>query len=171
MTGNRNQETGIREKKKGFSLVEILVVLTLLGLVAVIAGQGFFSVLKGSSKSDVTIRVRESGNYALSLMERKLHSAVKISCIDSGQNGSRTVKYTDANGTVSQFSCQNSTITDGPTSILPADVIISECYFVCMTYGGTDSVKVNVTFTQAAVTSRPEEAISVPLQTQIRLRN
>lgn len=162
-------------KRGGFSLVEILIVISLFVVVSLIVGQALFSTIKGSIKSDLTIKVRQNGNYALSVMERKLHSALKVSCSDTN-----IISYNDANGVASRIACESSTLTDGPVGstlpLLPSDVKVISCNFSCQTFAGIGTVSVNITFSnltssEAQQTSRTEEKVSVPLQTQIRLRN
>lgn len=164
MIVHSNQYTVIR-KNGGFSLVEILIVISLFVVVSLIVGQALFSTIKGSTKSDLTIKVRQNGNYALSVMERMLHSATSISCT------SQLITYRDSNGADSALECKNNSIYLNNNSLLPSDVYAS-CSFTCPLEGGTTTVNISAIFTQVPASGQTvQEKISVPLQTKVRLRN
>lgn len=153
-------------KKRGFSLIEILIVLVLFVTVALVINQSLFNTLRGSTKSNLTTRVKQEGNFAISVMERRLRLATQISC-----SYGRIIDYKDTDGVKSDFICQNSTLTNGGVLLLPSDIKVSACSFTCLKFGGKDTVSVKITFSQAKVSSRSEEQVSVPLETTIRLRN
>jgi len=62
----------------GFTLIEILMVVFLLGIIVVIGSNLFFSILKGASKAEITKEVKQNGDYAMNVMERHLRNANSI---------------------------------------------------------------------------------------------
>jgi len=64
--------------KNGFSLVELLVALGILGGVLAAVNGIFFMVIKSGQKADVYIRLKENGQYALNFMSYKIRDADSI---------------------------------------------------------------------------------------------
>lgn len=157
----------IRKKRGGFSLIELLVVMSLFVVVTYVVGQALFSTIKGNVKSDTTIRVKQNGSNAISVMERTLHSAKSVICTTA-----QKITYTDTAGVNGTYECSGNNILQNTSALLPADVWAGSCNFICSQEGGATTINLSITFTQAIVEGqRVEEKISVPLQTKIRLRN
>ena len=74
----------------GFSLVEMLVVLTVFSILAIVATQSLVITFKGARKSESIIVVRENVKRVLSVMERQLYNAKKIECVSLN-----TIQYHD----------------------------------------------------------------------------
>lgn len=156
-----------KAKNIGFSLIEMLVVMSLFVVVTYVVGQALFSTIKGNVKSDTTIRVKQNGTNAISVMDRALHSAKSVVCTTA-----QKLTYTDTAGVNGTFECSGNNILQNTSSLLPTDVWAGSCNFTCTLEGGATTVNLSITFTQAVVANqRVEEKISVPLQTKIRLRN
>lgn len=69
---------------KGFTLIELLVTVVVLGLIMTAVTGIFLTTIKTSKKADAIAEVKENGDYALGLMERKLRNAEEIiSCGNS----------------------------------------------------------------------------------------
>ncbi len=54
--------------KKGYTLIELVVVAGILVVISMLVTGVLYSILRGSSKSTVTNNVAQNGNYALSTM-------------------------------------------------------------------------------------------------------
>ncbi|TSC53513.1 MAG: Uncharacterized protein LiPW16_370 [Microgenomates group bacterium LiPW_16] len=69
-------------KQQGFSLVELLVAIGILGIVGSIATVILFTTLQSASKSDILREVKQNGDYAISVMERMVRNAttVEVGC-------------------------------------------------------------------------------------------
>ena len=63
------------KKQKGFTIIEIVVVVGILGVIAVIGTNMFFTVIRGSNKSKNLTTVKQNGEYALSVMERMIRNS------------------------------------------------------------------------------------------------
>ncbi len=74
------------KKEKGFTLIEILMVVFLLGIIVVIGSNLFFSILKGASKAEITKEVKQNGDYALAVMERHLRNASSVESCGQVEN-------------------------------------------------------------------------------------
>lgn len=163
----------VTEKSRGTSLFELLVVLTIFVIVVAAANQVFFTTLRGSKKSEVTSTVKQEANYAMSVIERALHSASSIvNC------NARDITYLDADGRQGSFSCQgvgdSGYIASSSARLTQDSVAVTACNFSCPSESGvTTSVIINMTLRQArgGAGLRPEEKSQLQLQTRILLRN
>ncbi|MBI2590674.1 MAG: prepilin-type N-terminal cleavage/methylation domain-containing protein [Candidatus Blackburnbacteria bacterium] len=164
--------------KSGFSLLEILVVLSLFVLVALLANQIFFSALRGASKSEATTLVKQNGNYALSVIQRNLYNSRGIITCAAGATGT-SITYFDADGRQASFSCVNaggtgdSYIASGSARLTSEDVsVTSSCSITCDPSPPGTPREVIVSFELKKRTGeRVEEKAAFPFQTRVVLRN
>ena len=158
----------MRKQNFGMSLVETLVVLTVFITVVLITSQALFSALKGSKKSEVTVKVKQAANYVQSVMERELHSAASTSSCSSSR-----VDYTDSAGSAKFFECKsvgpNGYIDSSGGRITPSDVAVTSCSLSCLVSTSGKSVNLDMIFSQTG--ERPEESAQFQAKSQILLRN
>ncbi len=102
--------------KKGFTLVEVLIVMVILGVVLT-AGTGvFLSTISTSNKTQTQNTVKEAGRNASELITRRIQASRALILINSTQ-----VTIVDGDGISSILSCVNGTAsTNGWLEITPA---------------------------------------------------
>lgn len=156
---------------KGYSLVEMLVVLVLFSVLAVIATQTLFLSIRGTKKSGNVILVRNNVDHAIGVMERHLRNAkVWQSC----EAATGIITYTDADDLSDQtFNCAGPSfdyIASG-SARLTSDEVSVVCTLDCSEFetGRPPSLKINVSGTEAAAVG--VEGSTIEIQTQIYLRN
>lgn len=160
-----------RKLLRGFTLLEILVVLAVFGIVMVVITQILFASLKGSLKSDVTIKTKREAERTMAVMERLLHNARRITSCEGNR-----VDYVDQYGGSASFSCvspgtENSRIASGSGTLTVSDIKVHSCFISCEPTGGEiRSVLIDVVFTQKAG-ARPEEMARLNLKSRVTLRN
>ncbi|TSC54476.1 MAG: Uncharacterized protein LiPW31_78 [Microgenomates group bacterium LiPW_31] len=168
-------------KKSGFTLIEIIVVVGILGIIMVMGSNLFFSILRGSTKTKILQLVKQNGDYAISVMGRMIRNARSV----SGSGSAITIINPDGNtttfnccGTSPNFliasesgslSCENARLTND-------EVKVDDCSNVFSIIAGEvgarpDVVTINFTLSQAGATTRLEEQASINFQTTISLRN
>lgn len=157
-------------RQTGFTLLEILVVISVFVLVIALVNQIFFSTLKGTSKSQATSTVKQNGNYAVSIMQRSLYGAREITqCL------SDRVAYLDLEGKPASFLCLGAGtdagyIASGSARLTSEDVSLTNCVIRCTTAGA--STEVDISFgLKRKVGERVEEKTTLPFQTRVILRN
>lgn len=148
---------------KGFSLIEILMTITTFALLGMMVTSAVALSMKGSKKGESTIKVRESLDYALAIIERQLRNAEKVEPCPNPNP--QVLAYYDLKGAATSFSCVNAGGADGylasgSARLTTTDAAISNCSLVCQT--GTYSTPPQV---QIDITSG-----SVTLSTKINLR-
>lgn len=171
-----NEEGG----EKGFSVIELLVVVFVFSILGVIATQILAISLKTSNKSDSISTVKSDVDYALSTMERLLRNSSDITCptVYPNPDTSNQLSYV-GDGVSATFVCDASGgyIYLGPSSLrlTSPNITITNCatLFTC-TEGSTDgkvpdSVSVNITAQRANVSGA--EGSQYTTQTLIFLRN
>lgn len=117
----------------GMSLLEILVVVALFAVLGVMATRAILLTLRGTNRSDSSLRVRENLNYALSVVERQLRNAQDVAVCPNPDP--LVLNYTDHSGYSESFSCINvgssGYIASGSARLTSTEVAITSCSIVC----------------------------------------
>jgi len=162
-------------KKTGYTLIEIIIVVGILGIIAVVGSAMFFSILKSSTKTKTLHLVKQNGDYALSVMVRMIRNARElVSPTEDSVTSSITIKNPDGGTTI--FACDSSLITSNSASLISSEVKVSDCSNVFEVKVGKRGikpaeVKINFSLTPAQEGTRPEEKVTVDFQTGVILRN
>jgi len=164
-------------KKNGFTLIEIMIVVGILGIIAVVGSGTFFSILRGSNKTKTLQMVKQNGDYAISVMERMIRNArVLINPTTNSTVSSITIKNPDGSTTI--FSCGGNpaTIASNGASLLSNEVRVNDCNNIFNVSVGQPgikppAVKINFSLSPAVSSSKPEEQAEVNFQTTVTLRN
>lgn len=92
--------------RKGFSLVEMLVVIFIFSILGVVTTQSLALSLRGSKKSESIGAVKENLEYTVSTMERLLRNAksIDVTACNASQN---RLDYVDEYGVSAYFECSN----------------------------------------------------------------
>jgi len=144
---------------RGFTLIEVLVIIFLLGIVLSLGGNLFFSILRGGSKAEAVKEIKQNGDYAISVMERMIRNAREASCSD----GSVTITSFDGQQTI--FSCKENRIASNSAYLTSGDVKADSCEFTC---SGTTPEVVTVSFILSP--SQTGATSSQKFQTKVSLR-
>lgn len=75
----------IELKKKGFTLVEILVVISILSIAGVIILTIFTRILKGNNKAQILAAIKQNGQAVLENMDKTIRGADNVVCISLGK--------------------------------------------------------------------------------------
>lgn len=160
-------------KKTGFTLVEILVTIGILGIIVVVASNLFFSLLKGSMKTKTLQTVKQNGTYAISVMERMIRNARGIETCTSAM---KKIKITNPDMRTTEFDLTGPQIASNSGNFLTSNEVKVESskvnQFDCVPGNGKPAVvTIQFSLSQAALANRPEEEASVTFQTTVSLRN
>ena len=165
----------LRRRRSGFTLIEIIVVVGILGIIMIMGSNLFFSILRGSTKTKILQLVKQNGDYAISVMERMIRNARSVN------GGGNSITITNPDGRTTAFSCSDldgngtNEISSNSARLISNEVKVENCSVFSITPGEVGVrpavVTINFTLSQAAVTTRPEEQASVSFQTTVGLRN
>jgi len=102
MTGHRNlwrfsrsrYNTGVRMikmgGKEGFTLIEVIVCMVLVGIVAAVAGMAIVTAVKGYVLARENVAISEKAQVVIARMGREL---MEISKIDTGNSNGNCIRY------------------------------------------------------------------------------
>ena len=151
----------------GYTLVELLMVIMIFTVISVLAAFSISYTLRGSKKSESSIRVKNDIDYAMSIIERNIRNAKSIISCSSTQ-----VNYVSEFANSSYFECSGGTnnyIASGSARLTGQDVFIdcSVQTFEC----DVDAQTLNVNISGRAVNASTYEGSEISSQTKIIVRN
>ncbi len=176
------------KKNNGFTLIETLMVVFLMGIVLVAGGNMFFGIMKGASKVEVEREIKQNGEYALGIMERMIKNSRSVLVCNSIDN---ILEIENPDYFSTAFHIINDSGVDriASSSASPAsdlfltgdNVNVSDLVFTCTTdpVGSPDEddirrVDINFTITPKGVIAGevpPEMYAKIDFKTSISLRN
>jgi prepilin-type N-terminal cleavage/methylation domain-containing protein len=142
-------------RNKGFTLIELMVSISILGILAVTATTIFFRTFRGSGKTETLVTVEQSGTYLLSIMERFIKGALQVTAVGDGNcpGSGESLSLVNADGGETVFALSEGSITSNSAKISPSEVTISDLLFDCTrTSGAPDKIAVSfdLTYTNQA---------------------
>lgn len=129
------------ENGAGYTLVELLAVVTILVILAGIISGIIFSTLRGSNKTRITTEISQNGNYVLGVLSNIISSSTSVTKI-SGQEISdctaspfgSSITLRNGDGTETTISCSAGNIQSGSTPLInTGEVRVKDnsCKFTC----------------------------------------
>ena len=168
-------------RNDGFSLIEMLVVITVFSILAILATQSLATSLRGTRKSESIGHVRENIEYAMTIMERSLRTASELDCPEPPLPATpKEIVFKTISNVEAKFECTGNNIASSSGAITrnlinATDVNIIGCgtdtRFTCNqgTGGNPDSVVIRVTAQEK--NNSGVESASYTSETTILLRN
>ncbi len=165
----------MKRYNKAFSLIEILVVISIFAVIGILSTRSIFQTLRSARKSDSLVRVRENINYALGVIERQIRSAESVDC---STVTAINMPYIAEGGIGTSFSLAtvgtDKFIASGSGALAKRltsnDITVTSATFTCtQTFNNPPSI--NISITAEDNTSTGVEKASVTSQTEILLRN
>jgi len=159
------------KKQKGFTIIEIVVVIGILGIIAVIGTNMFFTVMRSSTKSKNLMTVKQNGEYALSVMERMIRNS---SVVDICESGMTKIKIMDSNKEETEFAFIDNYIASNSSRMTSDQVKVTSGTFDCSSVGDFNPKTIVINFTldqNVSLAPRVEEEASINFKTTIETRN
>lgn len=178
-----------KRSKNGFALMELLVVVSLFGVISVLGSSLFFNIIRSSSKTRVLTEVKQNGDFAMTTMVRMIRNARKISAGSCGwATNSLEIKNPDGGITTFEFCSPENLIASRSGSLpllsctdarLTSDrVKVVSGSFTCEEGDRLKPDMVTIRFSLSQVgsanpliTPRPEEQAVIDFETKVALRN
>jgi prepilin-type N-terminal cleavage/methylation domain-containing protein len=160
---HRAQKQQQRKNQLGFTLIEILMSVSLVGLIGVAAAGLFYTTLIGNSKKEVLTTVKQEGDYAIGQMEFLLRNAVALAPDPNVANsvatcavGMTKISIRSKDNGITTFSIQNGKIASQSGTATPvyltSDAVTiadspSDLVFNCSQASTNRGTYINVGFT------------------------
>ena len=157
---------------QGFSLLEILVVVTVFSILAILTTQAVLLTLRGSKKSESLTKVRGNIDYSLAVIERNIRNAESMEeCPNSDPN---IISYFDEDGVLTSFSCASDAeggyIASASGRLTSSEVDVTSCSFVCEDVGGETNPEITISISAQDVNLSAMEGGEITISTKIFLR-
>lgn len=76
----------LKQNSKGFTLIEILIVITITGILGFILTDLLTQVLRGQNKINTVSLVKQNGQVILDKLSNEIRSAENLICVDTNSN-------------------------------------------------------------------------------------
>jgi prepilin-type N-terminal cleavage/methylation domain-containing protein len=158
---------------QGFSLLEILVVITVFSMLAILTTQAVLLTLKGSKKSESLTKVRGNIDYSLAVIERNIRNAESIEeCPNLDQS---IISYFNEEGVLTSFSCASDEddigyIASASGRLTSSEVDVTSCSFTCEDAAGDTNPVVTISISARDAVLSAMEGGEITISTKIFLR-
>lgn len=154
--------------------MEILVVVSIFAFLGILITRSIVLTIAGSKRSESQIKVRQSLNYSLSVMERQLRNADSIP--DCPNIDTTYLAYNDQNGNPTSFSCVSGgagigAVASESANLTGSDINVVGCSIVCVSGQGANPPVVTISLEARDAQAVGTANANVTLTTQINLRN
>ncbi len=153
-----------RMRGAGFTLLELLVSVAILGVIGTLVAQAFFSVFRSNSKTEILKDVKQSGEQTLLTMTRIIQNAQEVAVCPSDGTPLDSLALVNPDGGTTTFGCvldgtitriastsaTNEFLTDSHVTIGGSTCAASSLVFECTTQSGEPS-KITISFSLAQV--------------------
>jgi prepilin-type N-terminal cleavage/methylation domain-containing protein len=153
--------------RNGFSLIEIMVAISLFAILSVSITMISAGILRGAARGKIQIKVRNEAQYAMSLISQGTRFSSQVT--PCGVTSSTLLVRPNLSPTQIQYQCSGDTIFQGTNPVISTDVKVSNCWFSCTT---TPNGVVDIVTIHFEVKDQ-NELMQSPLifDSQINLRN
>jgi len=169
---------------KGFTLVELLVVIVVFSLVGAITGSILVNSLRTANKTNSINVLKQNGDYVVQQTEKELHEARVLKSpfpcgLPSQPTQQSSVALVNSDGVEIDLSCSGNTIASNGASLLDTNSVVvapGSCSFTCSQLASSDFPVISLQFSLAIKTTstfseQTASASAVPFFTSVVMRN
>lgn len=180
--------TFCRKSGAGFTLLEVLVAVGVVGVASVLIAQVFFATTRSNTKTELLKNVKQNGDFAVGVVNRLIRNATAITtaCSTTGTT-TTTISLTNPDGNTTTLGClldgavtriasvsatATDYLTDSALTLGGSACNGSSLSFVCTTPSGQPTtVTVSFTLSQKGTPVAQFEKSSASFQTTVAIRN
>jgi prepilin-type N-terminal cleavage/methylation domain-containing protein len=71
-----------KKNQAGFTLIEILVSVTVMGILSVLIAQVFFTTVRSNTKTELIKELKQNGDYSMGVLTRMIQNAKSVDVCD-----------------------------------------------------------------------------------------
>ncbi len=165
-----------KQRKKAFTLIELLIYLGIVSGLLVVAGAFTWSIIKGSVKSSCVREVQQNGRLAMEIVTREIKAASGINSPLAGEStDTLSLIMSDGGLNPTIFELLNNQIllsqgVDGPYALTTDQVLVSNLNFTNLSYADTPgTIRIEMTLDYNNLEVQPEYKASIDLITTVSL--
>ncbi len=162
--------------KTGFTLLEIMITITIMGVIGVLISQVFFTTTRVNTKTELLKDMKQNGQFAMDTMTRMIRASTEINsaCPTTGIQ-STSIQITNPNGQKTTFGCYYDA-TEGVSRIASSSAYSGLSDYLTsqnVTLGGTSCADTNMSlqFTCTSYADQPSKIIIEYLLKQLGTPN
>ena len=162
----------IKKINKGYTLIELMVVVAIFSIIALVASETIILTLRGTTKAEAISKVRQNIDYAMGSMERQLRGAKSVTSTCNNVPSTQ-ISFIDQNNNAVTFSCVNvnstnqlSSIASSSANLTSGNISISQCSFSCTPKSGNKPAYIQMTIVASDL--KGENAITDTTQVTLR---
>lgn len=127
---------------KGFSLIELLIVVGVFSVLGVVVSQAIVSSVRTAKKADTSVEVRETVSFALETIERK---ALNATDVPSCQSADTSFLYISGSEEDSIYECVDNHLRENGARITNDTTRLTKCELICsVDASGAPTITVNL---------------------------
>jgi prepilin-type N-terminal cleavage/methylation domain-containing protein len=168
------------QPNRGYTLIELMVVVSVMVILVVVAVNLFLTTLVGGGKTNALAEVKQNGDFAITQMEKIVRNGRKLTTNNESQvceTGMTSLGVENNDGGVTIFAAESDRLASSSGQFLTSstvkvksDTLVFDCFRSGS--GVPDSIKISFTLTKGeAGVDRPEEIVEAGFQTSVTLRN
>src|SRR3990167_5678730 len=92
--------------QRGYSFLELLIVIALVGTIGVVTSQVFIMGLRSQAKSEILKEVKQNGDYASAVMDNMIRNALDIDDVSCNTN-TQQLSIMTKDGVTVTYDCSN----------------------------------------------------------------
>src|SRR5581483_2454097 len=105
----------MKQLSSGFTILELLVVISIMVIIGSLISGILFSTLRGTNKTKITNAVSQNGNYAMSVMTDIIRSSTNVvsggaTCASASPTPAQTIALSRLDGGITTLSCTGNTV-------------------------------------------------------------
>lgn len=178
----KNISAKFNKKPSGFTLIELLITIAILSVIGTIVLSILFISLRVSKKSNISVKLKQNGNIALSQIVKNIRYAksldMPLSCpVPPGSQSSSITITSILDDGKTIFSCTSgspATIASNEASLVDTStVVVTSCSFTCSQANLNDPPTIGINFVLNSKNSNSftETKGSVSFQSSVLMRN